>query len=189
MEGSVLGSRSSRPLGMTSVLSGHLKTTLEEEEDVARNELPHVRTNVPEHARDACRGKGDREHEAVQARHRANSINLVDDGRKLWAAGYIVNRIYVSKQLWMSARRRMAQHGGRSMVRRSIFGLPMLPPYHMSALAWMGFMLLFDLIYTVRERVWRSAIPLLPPMPDTPHTHAYACTCTQWIAGVESSYA
>ncbi|KAG1677044.1 hypothetical protein FOA52_001214 [Chlamydomonas sp. UWO 241] len=64
----------------------------------------------------------------------------------MWST-YFVNRIFISRALWMSLRAR-AMRVSLPPERRSIYGLRILPPFHWACMAWASFMLLFDLIYT-----------------------------------------
>lgn len=68
-----------------------------------------------------------------------------------WAVNFVVSRIGVPKKLWQGL---VMQPDGRMQTcdpqsRRGIFGLHILSPFHPIAVAWVSFMLLFDLIYTV----------------------------------------
>eukprot|EP00955_Chlamydomonas_euryale_P087487 364298-Chlamydomonas_euryale.AAC.4 len=65
---------------------------------------------------------------------------------------FIVRRIEAPKDTWNALPEAVALHEELPppvKLRRSVYGLPLVPPYHPVCLAWLGGMLLFDIVYTV----------------------------------------
>uniref|UniRef100_A0A7R9Z6P8 Cyclic nucleotide-binding domain-containing protein n=1 Tax=Chlamydomonas euryale TaxID=1486919 RepID=A0A7R9Z6P8_9CHLO len=64
---------------------------------------------------------------------------------------FIVRRIEAPKDTWNALPEAVALHEELPppvKLRRSVYGLPLVPPYHPVCLAWLGGMLLFDIVYT-----------------------------------------
>lgn len=79
-----------------------------------------------------------------------------DDEEHSWLESFACTRISVPQQVWdrlpVASRARNTENPNGAAPqknRRSIYGLPMIPPYHIVSISWMTLMLVFDVVYTV----------------------------------------
>jgi hypothetical protein len=103
------------------------------------------------------------------------------DEERGWFVAFIVRRINVPKHVWMDLAGEGEDEGAPKRKRtRGIFGFYLIPPYHPVCLCWLGFMLLFDIIYTVGPRGREEGTPHAPhasmrSMLDPSHACMHAC--------------
>jgi len=146
-DGSIHSAASGRSLRLTSVMS-QLETLQEDVSARGRHGLAdggtHDKWQGPP-SPGAGSAKGDAQ-SGTLAKRRWQHINLVEGGTRNWAASYISNRLAVNKAEWERQRQRI--YKGPAHPCTSIFGLPLLPPTSAANVAWISFMLLFDLIFT-----------------------------------------
>lgn len=100
------------------------------------------------------RGTDEEESDVESANSTGSMSSWTDDDEDDHGAfvEFIVRRIDVPQKTWLSLPESSSIQAHKAMPprRRSIFGLPLIPPYHPVCLAWLGGMLLFDVIFTVR---------------------------------------